>query len=106
MSTNYEVFHWKEKVYWKEMLREMRPGCIILSPKANNKACSGNTLLLHQQKKFKNVPSAKKRVMLILFCAINGPILEHYMEHGQTVNSQRNSAMLKDKLLFAVNGED
>jgi hypothetical protein len=48
-------------------------------------------------KKLKNVPSAKK-IMLILFRDIIGPILEHYMEHGQTVNSERYSAMLKDKL--------
>jgi transposase len=52
-------------------------------------------------KKFKNVPSAKK-VMLILFWDISGPILEHYMEHGQTVNSERYSAMFKDKLKPAI----
>jgi histone-lysine N-methyltransferase SETMAR len=36
--------------------------------------------------------------MLILFWDISGPILEHYMEHGQTVNSERYSSMLKNKL--------
>jgi histone-lysine N-methyltransferase SETMAR len=40
--------------------------------------------------------------MLILFCDISGPILEHYIEHGQTVNSERYSAMLKDKLKPAI----
>jgi hypothetical protein len=55
-------------------------------------------------KKLKNVPSAKK-VMLILFWDINGPILEHYMEHGQTVNSERYSAMLKDKLKPAIHSK-
>jgi histone-lysine N-methyltransferase SETMAR len=48
-------------------------------------------------RKIKNVPSPKK-VMLILFWDSSGPILEHYLEHGQTVNSGRYSAMLKDKL--------
>jgi hypothetical protein len=52
-------------------------------------------------KKSKNVPSAKK-VMLILFWEINGPILEHYMEHGQIVNSARYSAMLKDMVKPAI----
>jgi hypothetical protein len=52
-------------------------------------------------KKLKNVPSAKK-VMMILFRDIIGPIFEHYMEHGQTVNSERYSAMLKNKLKPAI----
>jgi histone-lysine N-methyltransferase SETMAR len=55
-------------------------------------------------KKVKNVPCAKK-VMLILFWDINGPILEHYMEHGQTVNSERYSAMLKEKLKLAIHSK-
>jgi hypothetical protein len=46
-------------------------------------------------KKVKNVPSAKK-VMLILFWDISGPILKHYMERGQTVNSEKYSTMLKE----------
>jgi hypothetical protein len=37
--------------------------------------------------KFKNVPSAKK-VMLILLWDISGPVFEHYMERGQAVNSE------------------
>jgi hypothetical protein len=40
--------------------------------------------------------------MLILFWDINGPILKHYMEHGKTVNSERYSAMLTDKLKPAI----
>jgi histone-lysine N-methyltransferase SETMAR len=43
-----------------------------------------------------------QKVMLILFWDISGPILEHYMEHGLTVNSERYSTMLKDKLKPAV----
>jgi hypothetical protein len=37
-----------------------------------------------------------------LFWDINGPVLEHYVEHGQTVNSERYSAMRKDKLKPAI----
>jgi histone-lysine N-methyltransferase SETMAR len=36
--------------------------------------------------------------MLILFWDSNGPILEQYMGYGQTVNSERYSAKLTDKL--------
>jgi hypothetical protein len=43
-----------------------------------------------------------QKVMLILFWDISGPILEHYMEHGLTVNSERYSTMLKEKLKPAV----
>jgi hypothetical protein len=43
--------------------------------------------------------------MLILFWDINGPLLEHYMEHGQTVNSERHTAMLKDKLKPAIHSK-
>jgi len=34
-------------------------------------------------KKFKSVPYASK-VMLTLFWDINGPILKHYHDHGQS----------------------
>jgi histone-lysine N-methyltransferase SETMAR len=37
-----------------------------------------------------------------LFWDSNGPILEHYIEHGMTVNSKRYSAMLKDTLKLAI----
>jgi histone-lysine N-methyltransferase SETMAR len=40
-----------------------------------------------------------------LFWDINESILEHYVEHGQTVNSERYSAMLKDKLKPAIHGK-
>jgi hypothetical protein len=44
--------------------------------------------------------------MLILFWDINGPILEHYMEHGQIVNSARRySAMLKNTVKPAICSE-
>jgi hypothetical protein len=32
-------------------------------------------------------------------------ILEHYMEHGQTINSERYSAMLEDKLKPDIRGK-
>jgi hypothetical protein len=60
---------------------------------------SGNTLSFPPTERSKMfLLEKKKKVMLILFRDINGPILEHYTEHGQTVNSERYSAMLKDKL--------
>jgi histone-lysine N-methyltransferase SETMAR len=40
-----------------------------------------------------------------LFWDINGLILEHYMEHGHTVNSERYSALLKDKLKPAIHSK-
>ena len=45
------------------------------------------------QKKFKRQPSAKK-VMLMLFWDMHGPILVHFQAHGQTVNSANYCAML------------
>jgi len=44
-------------------------------------------------KKFKRQPSAKK-AMLTLFWDMHGPILVHFQEHGQTVNSANYCAML------------
>jgi [histone H3]-lysine36 N-dimethyltransferase SETMAR len=53
------------------------------------------------KKKFKTQPSAGK-VMLTVFWDSQGPILEHYMEQGTTVNSARYSEMLIDELKPAI----
>jgi hypothetical protein len=37
------------------------------------------------------------KLMLVLFWDMNGPILEHYQEKGETVNSVRYSIMLEEK---------
>jgi hypothetical protein len=49
------------------------------------------------KKKFKSASSAGK-LMLTLFCDTNGPILEHYQEKGETVNSVQHNTMLEEKL--------
>jgi hypothetical protein len=53
------------------------------------------------KKKFKSTPSARK-LMLTMFWDINGPILEHYQEKGETVNSVRYSTMPAEKLKPAI----
>jgi len=40
--------------------------------------------------------------MLTLFWDFNGPILEHYQDHGQAVSSARYCAMLEEKLKPAI----
>jgi len=54
--------------------------------------------------KFKSVHSASK-VLLTLFWDFNGPILQHYQDCGQMVNSAWYCAMLMMRwnLLFAIN---
>jgi histone-lysine N-methyltransferase SETMAR len=52
-------------------------------------------------KKFKSAPSAGK-LMLTLFWDMNGPLLEHYQQKGETVNSVRYSTMLEEKLKPAI----
>jgi hypothetical protein len=49
------------------------------------------------QKKLGSVPSAKK-ILLTFFWTMKGPVLEHYQDKGQTVNSATYSATVKDKL--------
>jgi hypothetical protein len=49
---------------------------------------------LPRAKKFKSVPSAGK-VMLMLFWNLNGPILKHYQDCGQIVNTAWYCAMLE-----------
>jgi hypothetical protein len=49
------------------------------------------------QEKFNSAPSARK-LMLRLFWVMNGPILEHHQEKGETVNSVQYSIMLEEKL--------
>jgi hypothetical protein len=53
------------------------------------------------KKKLKLAPSAGK-LMLTLFWDINGPILEHYQEKGETDNSVRYSTMLEETLKPAI----
>jgi hypothetical protein len=48
-------------------------------------------------KKFETQASALK-VMLTIFWDVNGPILVHFQEKGQTVNSMRYSDMLVNEL--------
>jgi hypothetical protein len=48
-------------------------------------------------KKFKTLASAGK-VMLTIFWDVNGPILVHFQENGQTVTSARYSDMLVSEL--------
>jgi hypothetical protein len=49
-------------------------------------------------KKLKTVPSADE-VMLMLFCD-NGPMLEHYQDCGQTVNSAQYCAVLEEEFCY------
>jgi histone-lysine N-methyltransferase SETMAR len=53
------------------------------------------------KKKFKSAPSAGK-LMLILFCDMNGLILKYYQEKGERVNSVKYSTMLEEKLKPAL----
>jgi hypothetical protein len=52
--------------------------------------------ILSCQQKFKSAPSAGKLV-LTLFWDMNGPILVHYQEKGETVNGVRYSTILEEK---------
>jgi histone-lysine N-methyltransferase SETMAR len=52
-------------------------------------------------KKLKSTASAGK-VLLTVFWDWKGPILEHYQEKGQTVNSERYSVMLESELKPAI----
>jgi hypothetical protein len=56
---------------------------------------------LARTKKFRSAPSASK-MMLMLFWDFNGPILEHYQNHGQTVNRTWYCAMLGEELKPAI----
>jgi histone-lysine N-methyltransferase SETMAR len=53
------------------------------------------------KKKFKSAPSVGK-LMLTLFWFMNGPILEHHQEKGETDNSVRYSAVLEEELKPAI----
>jgi hypothetical protein len=53
-----------------------------------------NGMSLPRTKKFKSVSSDSK-VVLTMFCNFNGPILEHYQDHGQRVNSTQYCATLE-----------
>jgi hypothetical protein len=55
------------------------------------------TYIMFCQEKFKSAPSAGK-VMLTLFWDVNGLVLEHYQESGETFNSVRYRTMLEKKL--------
>jgi histone-lysine N-methyltransferase SETMAR len=59
------------------------------------------THILSCQENFKFPPSAGK-LMLTLFWDMNRPILEHYQEKVETVNSVRYSTMLEEKLKLAI----
>ena len=56
-------------------------------------------------KKFKTQASAGK-VMLTIFWDVNGPILVHFQEKGQTVTSARYSDMLVNKMKPAIRSEE
>jgi hypothetical protein len=94
----------EKEVYWKELLWGDETWVCHFEPESKQQSMQWKHTSPPPTKKLKNVPSAKK-VMLILFWDINGPTLEHYMEHGQTVNSERYSAMLKDKLKPAIHSK-
>jgi hypothetical protein len=53
------------------------------------------------KKKFKLAPTAGT-LMLTLFWDMNGPILKHYQEKEETVNSVRYSTTLEEKLKPAI----
>jgi hypothetical protein len=59
------------------------------------------THILLCRNKFKTAPSAE-RVMLTLFRDVNGPVLKHYPEKGETVNSVRYRTMLEENLKTAI----
>jgi len=52
-------------------------------------------------KKFKTEASAGK-IMLTIFWEVNGPILVHFQEKGQTVTSARYTDMLVNELKPAI----
>jgi hypothetical protein len=53
------------------------------------------------KRKFKSAPSAGK-IIVTLFWDMYGPILKHYQEKGERVNSVRYSTMLEEKLKPAI----
>jgi hypothetical protein len=59
---------------------------------------------LPRTKKFKGVPSASK-VMLTLSWDFNGPILKHYEDCGQMVNSTQYCSMLEDEMKPAIHSK-
>jgi hypothetical protein len=59
------------------------------------------THILSCQEKFKSAPSAGKLV-LTLFWDMSGPILKHYQQKGETVNSVTYSTVLEEKLKPAI----
>jgi len=52
-------------------------------------------------KKFKSQPSAGK-IMLTIFCDMEGVILVHFIPKGETVNSQNYCDVLRTKLMPAI----
>jgi histone-lysine N-methyltransferase SETMAR len=81
--------------------QETSPGCTIMNHRVKDNPCSGSTRRLRPTQKFKTQPSAGK-VVLTVFCDVNGPILVHFQEKGQTVASARYSDMLANELKPAI----
>ena len=66
-------------------------------PESKKQSMQWKTPLSPANKKFKTQVSAGK-VMLTIFWDVNGPILLHFQEKGQTGNSARYSDMLVNEL--------
>jgi len=78
----------------------MKHGRTTMNLQGNIKARSGNASP-PRTKKFRSVSSASK-VILMLFWDLNGPILEHYQDHGQVVTSAWYCAMLEEEMKHAM----
>jgi hypothetical protein len=87
----------KFQVYWTGLLLVASHRCTIWASKAREKAWSGN-IPVHHERRSSDLSPLPKKVLLTFFLDMKGPILEHYQEKGQTVNSTTYSAMLKDKV--------
>jgi hypothetical protein len=79
----------------------IKSGFIITNQNPNDNPLNGDIHPLLPRKSSKSAPSAGK-FMLTLFWDTNGPILKHYREIGETVNSVRYSTMLEEKLKPAI----
>ena len=94
-------------MFVKEMLSSIEwcqatsPGCTIMNQRVRDNRYRGSTCRLRPTKKFKTQASAGK-VMLTIFRDVNGPILVHFQEKGQTVTSARYSDMLVNEMKPAI----
>jgi hypothetical protein len=90
----------KEMLFSIKLWQETSPGCTIMNQKERDNWWSGSICCLCPAKNSRQTSTGK--VTLTVFWDVNGPILVHFQEKGQTVTSARYSDVLANELKPAI----